>query len=523
MTASDSRKALERRAALKDERFRRLAARDLLTYAQRIMPFYRVGHHHRKIAEALMMVEAGIIDRLLIVMPPRHGKSLLASVIYPAWYMGRNPTREIIAWSYGGELVSGFGARLRNIMKSPEHLEIFGLESALAADTRARDRWLTNAGGVYRAAGSGGAITGFGAHVFIIDDPVKGYEEAYSPTVQNKTWTIYQHDIYPRVMKGGAIIDIQTRWVENDLAGRLLEEQDKDGDTWHTVYYPASRHRETGKPVDPTHPEAVALWPDEYPLEDLDRKRRVVGPIAWQAEYQGNPMPEEGSYFLLDWLQTYDERPDVSRMRIYGASDYAVTHQAGDWTVHVIVGVDQFDDIYILDMWREQSESDRWIDALCDLMLQWKPILWGEEGGQIRRSLGPYIAKRQRERKAWGARLEFSSSADKPTRARSFQARVAAKRVYFPSRKPWWPEMQSELLRFPTGKNDDIVDALSLIGRMLDVLATGKTAPGPANRDGALVIGAAPPAGMRPVTYGDMAAITRSENARRREGRRTLH
>ena len=176
----------ERYGEILEEQWRRAAYRDVLAYAQYVNPNYRVNWHHREIGDLLMRMEAGLEDRGMVVLPPRHGKSLLCSVIFPAWYFGRNPSNEVIAWSYGGDLAHGFGARLRNLMSGERHRAVFGEDGALSIDTRARDRFMTNAGGVYRSAGSQGGITGFGAHLFIIDDPVKGFEEANSAIVQKK-------------------------------------------------------------------------------------------------------------------------------------------------------------------------------------------------------------------------------------------------------------------------------------------------------------------------------------------------
>ena len=506
----------ERYGEILEEQWRRAAYRDVLAYAQYVNPNYRVNWHHREIGDLLMRMEAGLEDRGMVVLPPRHGKSLLCSVIFPAWYFGRNPSNEVIAWSYGGDLAHGFGARLRNLMSGERHRAVFGEDGSLSMDTRARDRFMTNAGGVYRSAGSQGGITGFGAHLFIIDDPVKGFEEANSAIVQKKTWDTYVNDIYPRLMKGSAMLEIQTRWNETDLAGRLLDAQKSGGDKWTVLYYPASRHRETGVPINPEDPDAVALWEEDFPIKDLIRKFRVMSmedPRAWNTEFQGNPMPETGDYFESGWLRTYGVMPDVSTLRIYGASDYAVTHQGGDYTVHLVFGVDRDHNIYILDMWRKQTSSDKWIEALLDLAHRWKPIIWAEEGGQIRRGVGPLISRMMQERRIWFARRDFSSSADKPTRARSIAGRMAAGKVYFPSMAPWWGDMKDELLKFDKGKHDDIVDTLSLVGRLLDIIAAGKSAedlPRPAS---GLMIQAHPgmmlPDGMTPVTMGDIVEETR--------------
>lgn len=520
MSDTPPRELLEKAAEIERERQRREASRNLLAYAQWINPTYRIGFPHRKVAEALMMVEAGLIDRLMIIMPPRHGKSLLTSRIFPAWYLGRNPTRQVMGWAYGGELAEAHGGEARKIVGSAEHREVFGERAGLSHTTKGRALWQTNSGGVYRSAGEGGAVTGFGAHLLIIDDPVKGRAAAYSTTIQEQTWGVYRSDLYTRLMKNSAVILIQTRWVEIDLAGRLLAEQEKDGDKWHVVYFPASRHRLTGKPVPPTDENAIALWEEDFPLSTLERTRRVVTAIPWQSEYQGDPMPESGDFYQADWLQTYDEEPDISRLRIYGASDYAVTHDGGDYTVHVVVGVDSGMDIFVLDMWREQTSSDIWVEKWLDMVRDRKPLLWAEEGGQIRRSMGPYMTRRQNERRIWCTRRSFSVAKDKPTRARSFQARCSNRKVYFPERKSWWPTMRQELLRFPGGKNDDIVDALSLIGMMLDVQTAGKDPPLPQDEVPVLTVGKrGVPPGMRLVTWNEITKASDAHQRRRRRAR----
>ena len=237
---------------------------------------------------------------------------------------------------------------------------------------------------------------------------------------------------------------------------RLLTEQSKGGDRWDILELPAITS------------DGRALWPDRYPLEYLERIKRVTLPRHWSALYQQRPAPEEGAYYKRDWFRWYDTKPQ--QLRIYGASDYAVTDGDGDYTVHVVVGVDPDDNIYVLDLWRGQTSSDQWIDAMLDLVRQHKPLMWVEEQGQIIKSIGPFLDKRMRESKTYCRREQVASAADKPTRSRSIQARTAMGKVYLPSKATWLADFTSELLTFPAGKHDDQVDALGLIGRMLDEL-----------------------------------------------------
>ena len=430
----------------------------LIAFTEYTLPSYTAAAHHHLIAEHLEAVERGEIDRLMITMPPRHGKSELASRRFPAWFLGRNRDKSIIAASYNSDLANDFGREVRNIVAGREYGCVFeGV--TLRADSQAANRWHTDTGGVYVAAGVGTAVTGRGADVFLIDDPFKDQEEADSELRRQRVWDWYSAVAYTRLAPGGRIVLIQTRWHEDDLAGRLLEAQQQGKDRWEILDLPAIRG--TGE----------ALWPEFYPLEALNRIRANITPRHWSALYQQRPAPEEGDYFKREWFRTYDSKP--THLHIYGASDYAVTADGGDWTVHMVVGVDPQDNIYVLDLWRQRTESDIWIDAFLDLVDVHKPLMWAEEQGQIIKSLGPFIDKRCQERKIYPAREQFVSTKDKATRAQAIRGRAAMGKVYLPANKDWAPDLLNELLTFPVGKHDDQVDCLSLIGRMLDVMTKG--------------------------------------------------
>jgi len=414
------------------------------------------------IAEKLEDVASGKIDRLMIFMPPRHGKSELASRRFPAWFLGNYSNRQIIGASYNSDLSSDFGREVRNIVDAPECRALFN--TTLAPDSKAANRWHTEQGGQYVAAGVGTAITGRGAHVFLIDDPFKDRDEADSQVRRDHVYDWYRSTAYTRLMPGGAMILIQTRWHEDDLAGRLLKEAEEGGDQWEVLSLPAVQDEQ-------------ALWPEWYDLEALDRIKRTLGSREWQALYQQSPQPEGGSYFQRDWLRWYDEPPE--HLRIYGASDYAVTDRGGDYTVHGIAGVDPDDNLYILDWWREQTETDIWIDTFLDMANHWKPLVWAEERGQIIKSVGPFITRRMREKRVYLNREQFTSAADKPTRSRAIQARMSMGKVYLPKNAPWVDDLVSEMISFPAGKNDDQVDVMALFGRMLDNMigASGAAKP----------------------------------------------
>lgn len=437
---------------------RRKARQSLIEFTKYTLPQYIEAKHHTLIAEKLEAVERGEIDRLMINMPPRHGKSELASRRFPAWFLGRHPNKSIIAASYNSDLASDFGRQVRNIVSSGEYAPLF--KTALAEDSRAANRWNTAQGGSYVAAGVGTAITGRGADILLIDDPIKDRQEADSETQRETVWDWYTSTAYTRLAPGGRIIVIQTRWHEDDLSGKLLAEQARGGDKWDVLELPA------------INDDGAALWPDFYPIEALERIRAVLPARDWSALYQQRPAPDEGDYFKREWFKWYTVPPN--HLRTYGASDYAVTAKGGDYTVHVVAGVDPDDNLYILDMWRSQAESHVWVEEFINLVQKHRPLNWGEEQGQIIKSLGPFIDKRMRERRVYCRREAMASVADKPTRCRSFQARAAMGKVYLPHNAPWIADLLGEMMNFPVGKHDDQVDALGLIGRMLDTMTSGR-------------------------------------------------
>ena len=396
----------------------------------------------------------------MLLVPPRHGKSELASRRFPAFYLGRYPDREFLSISATAELAADFGRDVRNLIGSQEYASLF--RTTLAPDSHAKGKWHTSAGGMYYSVGIGGSILGRGGHVMLIDDPFSSMEEALSETARKNVWNWYTGTAYNRMAPGGAVIVINHRMHEDDLAGRLLAQQTAGGDRWEVVELPA---------IDA---EGAALWPEAYPIEALERIRRNTQARFWSALYQQSPAPDTGDYFKADWLRPYDKAPARETLTVYGASDYAVTADGGDYTVHVVIGVDPENRIYVLDLWRQQASADKWIEAFCDLAVEWKPMSWAEEQGQIKAGIGPFLTRRQSERKAYVARETFPTRGDKAVRAQSIRGRMALEGLYVPIHAPWYPAFRAELLSFPAGKHDDQVDALGLIGQLLDHMTAGR-------------------------------------------------
>jgi predicted phage terminase large subunit-like protein len=427
--------------------------------------------HHRLLIDKLEQVTAGTIDRLAVFMPPGAAKSTYASILYAPWHLAQRPHDCIIAASHTQELAEKWGRRVRNLLG--EHSLVLGV--ALAADSQAAGRWETASGGEYFAAGVGGAIAGRRADLVVIDDPVRSREDADSELIRDKTWDWYKSDLYTRLKPGGRIVLIQTRWHEDDLAGRLLEEMGKGGDTWEVISLPALA--EDNDPLGRT--VGTPLWPEWESGEELDRKRRAVGPRDWSALYQQRPAPEDGDYFKAEWLKPYDKPPARDTMRVYGASDYAVTADGGDFTCHIVVGIDPEGRMYLLDLWRKQAASDEWVESFCDLVKEWRPIGWAEEQGQIRAGIGPWLDRRAIERGAFVARDQYPTRGDKAVRAQSIRGRMASGGLYVPIGASWYPDLRSELLSFPAGKHDDIVDSLGLVGQLLDQMMRGQNPAAP--------------------------------------------
>lgn len=404
----------------------------------------------------------------MLWVPPRHGKSELASVRLPGWYLGRNPDRQIISVSAEVGLAADFGREVRNLVAGQEFQSLFDVQ--LSQDSQSKAKWHTDQGGFYYAVGVEGSVLGRGGHLVTIDDPYSKMEDAESEAIRRKVWQWYNGTIYNRLMNppggSGAIVIIGHRMHEDDLSGMLLAQQAAGGDKWEVVELKALN----GDDEEP-------LCPEMYSKGDLLRIRKNTLPRYWSALYQQNPTPDEGDYFKREWFRYYAEKP--KHLTIYGSSDYAVTDKGGDYTVHAVFGVDPDENIYVLDIWRQQTDSSVWIEAFIDLIKEHEPSQWGEEKGQIIKSLDPIIIKRMHERKIYCYRKPFPSVSDKATRCRAFQARIAMGKVYFPIQASWLSDLEHELLAFPRGKNDDIVDCLSLLGRMLADMVGGTVPEAP--------------------------------------------
>lgn len=404
----------------------------------------------------------------MLLCPPRHGKSELASRRLPAYILGRQPEKEFISVSASADLATDFGRDVRNLINSPEYKCIFN--TALSEDSQAKNKWRTEAGGGYYAVGVGGQYMGKGADILLIDDPFASMAEAQSETKRKEVWDWYIGTAYNRLEAGGAVILINHRMHDDDLSGRIIAHAAAGGDKFEIVKMPAISD------------DGEALWPERYPIEAIERRRANSIPRYFSALYQQEPAPDTGDYFKREWLIPVDNPPPRESLRVYGGSDYAVTASGGDFTVHLVLGIDPDGNPWLLDIWRRQAASDEWVEAFCDLVKKWKPMGWAEESGQIKSGVGPFLERRMRERSAYTAREQFPTRGDKAIRAQSFRGLLATRGLRVPAMAAWRGEFESELLRFPAGVHDDQVDAGGLVGQLLDVMVDGQKPAEPEKR-----------------------------------------
>jgi len=405
---------------------------------------YLAPDHVWKIDKAITDTLSGVdgVRRLMISVPPRHGKSELCSKYLPAWFLGGHPNSRVILTSYEASFAASWGRKARNLLE--EHGSVF--DQSVAASPSAADQWdLKGFDGGMMTAGAGGAITGKGCSLAIIDDPHKNAEEAASQTMRDKIWDWYQSTLYTRLEPNGAIIVIQTRWHENDLCGRLLEEEKNGGDQWRKLVLPAIDNK------------GEALWPSRYSLEQLMKIKRSVGAYHWEALYQQNPTPREGNFFKVNNLGFLDVEP--TGMRCVRAWDLAATESDGDYTAGVKVGQDKNGRIIVCDVKRGQwstDERDRWLRLTAESDGNKCRIRLPQDPGQAGKSQKPHLT-----RLLAGFSMSCETvSGKKITRADPFSTQVNGGNVWL-IRGEWNRDFIEELRQFDKGKHDDQVDAVA--------------------------------------------------------------
>lgn len=421
--------------------------------------------HHRLIIRELEALERGEFDRLAIAAPPGAAKTTYVSHLFPAWYLARHPDHLVLSGSHTQEFAERkIGRKVRNLVE--RNGPTLGIQIDPGSTSMAD--WALVGGGGYRAVGVGVAVAGERADLGLVEDPFARWEDAQRPIVLEEAWDWYKGDFAPRLKPQSKRVIIQTRFNELDLLGRVIERDTSLGLPWRYVRLPMIA--ESGDPLERSVGER--LWPEWFTENQITEARSDAR--KWNALYQQNPTPESGDYFQAEWLRPYDKAPDRNTLQIYGASDYAVTSDGGDYTAHVVVGVDPEGKMWLLDVWRKQTASDKWVESWCDLVKEWKPLGWAEETGQIKSGVGPFRDQEARKRKAYCTTTAFPTRADKAVRAQSIRGRMSLDGLYVPTKAEWYPDFRAELVTFPAGKHDDQVDALGLLGQLLDVMVAGR-------------------------------------------------
>lgn len=481
----------------REEALFQAAETDFLTFARLMSPHrtapkdvfqsaYQTPAHIRLIAEALERVEKGTLHRLIVAMPPRHGKSESVTRLFPAWAMGKDPTREFIITGYSQKFAEkSFGKKIRNIVESERYARVF---PDISFDvSKASDAMQLSTGGQFVISGRMGALTGHGAHIAIIDDPVKGEKETDSEVTMDDIWEWFCSTLWTRVYPGGAIIIVMTRWSEDDLVARLTNPDHPDyrpdiAKLWTILHLPAhfEQHHEPmakvlGKKV------GDYLWPEGGFGEEFCNSIRALSDRTWTALYQGEPSPPEGDHFKAQWLQEYrmKDLPPPEKLRFYGASDHGVSMRTrADPSVLGVVGVDEHKNIWVMpDLTWQRMTTDQIVDELVAKMKYHKPAVWWLEQENISRAFGPFLTERMIRDNVFHTVLDpRPASRDKVTRSQAVRGLMAARRIYFPAEAKWWPAAKKQILTFPNGAAFDFVDWLAWIGQgVMEMLPADRT------------------------------------------------
>lgn len=483
-----------------------LCRRKLMPFIQRFRPKYTAGWVHddicRRLERFVRQVEAGLSPRLLLMMPPRAGKSEIGSRHFPPWVLGQHPDWEIIAASHTSSLTLSFSRYIRDLMRDPAYEVVFP-DARLDPASQSVENWNLTGGGGYLAAGVGTGITGRGAHILLLDDLVKDIEAADSPTISENTWEWYGSTAYTRLAPGGGVLGIMTWWSEDDWAGRIQATMASgDGDQFEIVKYPAINEEgdeyilpddtiRQFSPYDDPPPEGSrltremgsALHPARYDTAAMLRIKKNLFATGqkrvWQALYQQNPVPDDGLFFTKEMFKYTPALPARPRCNVYQAWDFAITEdKESDYTVGTTLYQDENDELYVADVRRFRSSDAIYIvDAILDYAQEFAdgktlPYL-GFEDGQIWKTMEAQFNKRCAERRIYPSFDVLRPLTDKQVRAHPLRGRMQAGKIWFLDKAPWLQALYSEMTRFPAGKHDDQIDSLAWNVR----LTLGHSAP----------------------------------------------
>lgn len=429
------------------------AQKNFLDFVKEVWPEFIAGRHHKIIAKKFEQIRDGTLKRLIINMPPRHTKSEFGSYLLPAWLMGQRPSLKIIQATHTAELAQRFGRKVRNLMDLAPYKGVFP-DVELKADSKAAGRWDTNAGGEYFAAGVGGAMTGRGADLLIIDDP-HSEQDAYSEVALENCWEWYLGGPRSRLQPGGAVVLIMTRWSTKDLTGRLLNAMGKDvkGDKWEVVEFPAI--------FDQGEPNERPLWPEYWKLEELQAVRASISVPKWQAMYQQNPTADEGAIIPREWWRTWER--DVPNLEyIIQSYDTAFSKkETADYSAITTWGVfypveGEAAHILLLDYKKGRWDFPELKRQAYEEYKYWQPDTILVEA----KATGMPLTQELRRMGIPVVNYTPSRGQDKISRVHSVSPLFEAGFVWRPETM-WAEELVEEVAAFPLGEHDDAVDSMT--------------------------------------------------------------
>jgi predicted phage terminase large subunit-like protein len=422
---------------------------DFLTFIDHVYPGYKVGPHHRRLAKIFEDIANGKKRRVIVNIAPRHGKSEMISYLAPAWFLGKYPHKKIIMSSHTADLAVNFGRRVRNLVGSEGYKDIFP-QVELQADSKSASRWGTNFQGEYFAIGVGGALAGRGADLFIIDDPHSEQEaKTGRPDVFLPAWEWFQSGPLQRLMPGGSIIIVMTRWSKLDLTGMIVNQmaKEEDVDQWEIVEFPAILN---DKP----------LWGDFWSLEELLGKKAGMDPRYWQAQYMQNPVSEEGALLKREWWKIWekDDPPDCE-FTIMSLDAAQETNNRADYNALTMWGVFFNEEsnnynIILLNAIKKRMEFPELKKLVLEEYKEWEPDAFVVE----KKSNGAALYQELRRMGVPVGEFTPGKGQDKISRVNAVSDLLASGIVWAPDRR-WAKEVMEECNDFPSGTNDDLVDS----------------------------------------------------------------
>jgi predicted phage terminase large subunit-like protein len=430
---------------------------NFLDFIKHVYPNYIIGEHHRRLAQLFEDIANGKKKRIIVNIAPRHGKSELISYLAPAWFLGKHPHKKVIMASHTADLAVNFGRRVRNLVGSEAYKDIFP-EVTLQSDSKSASRWGTNYNGEYFAIGVGGALAGRGADLFIIDDPHSEQDAKLGkPDVFLPAWEWFQSGPLQRLMPGGAIIVVMTRWSKLDLTGQIVNQMIKndDVDDWEVVEFPAILENKDG--------EEVPLWPEFWSLEELQSRRAALDVRYWNAQYLQNPTSEEGALIKREWWNIWEkETPPPCDFIIMSLDAAQEANNRADYNALLTWGVFYNEEvnnynIILLNAIKKRLEFPELKAMVMEEYKDWEPDVFIVE----KKSNGAALYQEMRRMGVPVGEFTPGKGQDKISRVNAVSDLFHSGIVWAPDKR-WAHEVIEECNDFPSGQNDDLVDATTL-------------------------------------------------------------